>query len=89
MLRQKRQSATGEIRAWVTDEQLIVMMDVLELVRTSEELILPSTDYVYFAMSEHPSYAKNYFAIQDHHFGTGLDSSFNLKEWLKTHELTN
>jgi len=82
------QFATWPIKHWAKDNEIAAMMETLELVRTSTDLILPSTDYVYFATKEQ-TYAKNYFAIQDHHFGTGLNSSFDLEEWLKHNELTN
>lgn len=82
------QFATWPIKHWAKEEEIEAMMETLELVRTSADLILPHTDYVYFATKEQ-SYAKNYIAIQDHHFGTELNSSFDLEEWLKHNELTN
>ena len=90
VLSQKGQFATWDIRHWPSASDVEKMMEVLEIVRTANDIMLPNTEYVFFATSEHPEYAKNYIQIQDHHFGTSLSSTYVLtKEDMKDFYLTD
>ena len=79
VLSQKNQFKTWEIRHWPSAQDVEEMMTTLDIVRNATDMILPNTEYVYFATHKQ-TYAKNYIHIQGHYFGTSLDSDYVLTE---------